>query len=102
MFSWGARKRILRGQDITLQGNRLTKLEKFRADDTDAEVRRNTFARLSSYFGKGFLRASEEIGERPFLFSDDCPVVSWDGGGASSDQPPKEKPWEGTRREEPW
>ena len=50
-FSWEVRKRILRGQDITLQGNRLTKPEKFQVDDTDAEVRRNTFARLSSYFG---------------------------------------------------
>ena len=26
------------GQDITLQGNRLTKPEKFQVDDTDAEV----------------------------------------------------------------
>ena len=81
----------MRRQDKTLQSNRLLKPEKFQADDTDAEVRRNTFARLSSYFGNGFLRASEEIGERPFLFSGDCPVVSWGGGGVSSDRPQKKK-----------
>ena len=51
----------------------------------------HTLARLSSYFNSGNLTASYEIGERPFLFSGDCPVVSWSGGGASSDQPPKEK-----------
>ena len=42
-------------------------------------------------FTLGFLRASRECRERPFLFSGDCPAVSWDGGGASSDRPPKEK-----------
>ena len=87
---------------MTLQSNRLLKPEKFQADDTDAEVRRNTFARLSSYFGNGFLRASEEIGERPFLFFGDCPAVLRSVGGASSDRPPEEKSWEGNRREQPW
>ena len=42
-------------------------------------------------FTLGFLRASRECGERPFLFFGDCPAVSWGGGGASSDRPPKDK-----------
>ena len=63
-----------------LQSNRPSKPEKFQADDTDAEVRRNTFARLSSYFGNGFLRASTEIGERPFPF---CGIVEWQTAGGN-------------------
>ena len=62
------RRHFKTGQDKTLQSNRPSKPEKFQADDTDAEVRRKVFARLSSYFGNGFLRASTEIGERPFPF----------------------------------
>ena len=42
-------------------------LRNFKVDDTDAEYTR-TLACLSSYFNLGFLRASLEIGERPFSF----------------------------------
>ena len=62
-------------RDITLQGNRRTKCESFKAGDTDAEVRRNALARLSSYFCNGNLTASFEIEERPFLFFDGCKVA---------------------------
>ena len=36
---------------------------------TDAERQAHTLARLSPYFAKGYLTASSEIGERPFLSS---------------------------------
>ena len=54
-------------QDMTLQGNRRTKCESFKADGTVAEVRAHARAPLSVFL-LGHLTASHEIGERPFPF----------------------------------
>ena len=60
-------------QDKTLQSNRHEKLENFYADDTDAEA--SAHARVPLFvFRQGLLKASHEIGERPFPF---CGVAKW-------------------------
>ena len=52
-------------QDMTLQGNRRTKCESFKADGTVAGARAHARAPLSVFL-LGHLTASFEIGERPF------------------------------------
>lgn len=54
-------------QEMTLQGNRRTKCESFKADGTVAGSRAHARAPLSVFL-LGHLTASFEIGERPFPF----------------------------------
>ena len=61
-------------QDMTLQGNRRTKCESFKADGTVAEVRAHARAPLSVFLLR-HLTASFGIGERPFYFFDACRAV---------------------------
>ena len=61
-------------QDMTLQGNRRTKCESFKADGTVAGARAHARAPLSVFL-LGHLTASFEIGERPFYFFDACRAV---------------------------